>query len=148
MSIIICSSVLISRSTSANVTTSLGLNPPSISGQSLGIGGAFTVTASISDVTNLWGWSLGLSWDPSVLQMTSFSEGSFLTSAGQTSLTASPIDNSNGVIPNINDVLTLQNSASGSGNLVSFTFQILGYGSSHIDLATVEMLGPRQAQQL
>ena len=142
ISSIIFSAILISRSTYANVTTGVSLNPPSISGQSLGIGGTFTVTASISDVTDLWGWSIGLSWNPSILQMMSFSEGSFLASAGQTSLTASPIDNTDGVISNINDVLTLQNSVSGSGDLVSFTFQIVGYGSTPIDLTNVELLGP------
>ncbi len=142
ISSIVFSSVLISRGTFADVTASLSLNPPSISGQSLGIGGTFTVTASISDVTDLWGWSLGLSWDPSILQMLSLSEGPFLASAGQTSLTASPTNNNDGVISNINDVLTLQNSVSGSGNLVSFTFQIINYGSSSIDLTNIGLLGP------
>ncbi len=139
---IIFSAILISRNTYANVTAGVSLNPPSISGQSLGIGGTFIVTANISDVTNLWGWSLGLSWNPSILQMTRFSEGSFLDSAGQTSLTASPIDNTDGVISNINDVLILQNGVSGSGNLVSFTFQIVGYGSSPIEFTNIELLGP------
>ncbi len=134
--------ILFSRNTYADTSTSVSLNPSVISGQSLAIGGNFTVTANIQGVTNLWGWSLGLSWDPSILQMMNYSEGSFLSSAGQTSLTASPIDNNDGTIQNINDVLLSQNSASGSGDLVSFIFQIVGDGSTGINLANVQLLGP------
>ncbi len=133
--------LLISSATYA-VAASVSLNPPSISGQSIGLGKTFSVIANISNVNNLWGWSLSLSWDPSVLQMVNFTEGSFLTSAGQTSLTAAPIDNNGGTISNINDVLTSQNSASGSGNLVFFTFQIVGYGTTQINLVNVQLLGP------
>ena len=134
--------ILFSRSTFADTSTSVSLSPSVISGQSLGIGGNFTVSANIQGVNNLWGWSLGLSWNPSILQMTNYSEGSFLSSAGQTSLTASPIDNNDGTIQNINDVLLLQSSASGSGDLVSFIFQIVGAGSTEINLANVQLLGP------
>ena len=134
--------LLISSATYATGTASVSLNPPSISGQSIGLGNIFTVIANISNVNNLWGWSLGLSWDPSILQMMNFTEGPFLESAGQTSLTAAPIDNNGGTISNINDVLTSQNNASGSGNLLYFTFQIIGYGTTQINLVNVQLLGP------
>jgi len=137
--------ILFSRSTYADTSVSVSLNPSVISGQSLRIGGNFTVSANIQGVTNLWGWSLGLSWDPSILQMMNYSEGSFLSSAGQTSLTASPIDNNDGTIQNINDVLLSQNSASGSGDLVSFIFQIVGDGSTEINLANVQLLEPKSS---
>lgn len=134
--------LLISSATYATGTASVSLNPSLISGQSIGLGKTLTVMANVSAVNNLWGWSLGLSWDHSILQMTNFTEGSFLESAGQTSLTAAPIDNNGGTISNINDVLTSQNSASGSGNLIFFTFQIVGYGTTQINLVNVQLLGP------
>jgi hypothetical protein len=134
--------ILVSRSSLADVSANVSLNPPVISGESLATGSNFTLTASIQGVVNLWGWSLGLSWDPSILQMMNYSEGSFLSSAGQTSLTASPIDNNDGIIQNLNDVLASNNSVSGSGDLASFTFQIIGSGSTAINLTNVELLGP------
>ncbi len=140
---IVLFSILFISTSRANETAVVSLNPPSINGQSVGLGGSFTVTVQVSGVSNLWGWSLGLSWDPSILQMSnSISEGSFLRAAGQTSLTVAPIDNNNGALPNVNDVLTSQDSVSGSGDLVTFTFKIVGYGSTQIDLTNVELLSP------
>ncbi len=139
---IILSVLLVSTSTFAAATTSVSLNPPSIAGQSIGLGKTFVVTANISTSDNIWGWSLSLSWNSSILQMVNFAEGSFLSSSGQTSLTSAPIDNNVGTISNINDVLTSQNSASGAGNLLFVTFQVVGLGSTQINLANVQLLGP------
>ena len=142
LSSIFLSVLLISNNTFADETTNVCLTPSSISGQSLGIGGIFSVAANISNVNNLWGWSLGLSWNPSILQIVNITEGSFLASAGQTSLTASPMDNEAGTIANINDVFSSQTSVSGSGDLIYFTFQILNYGSTPISLTNVNLLEP------
>ncbi len=144
VAIIFTSLLLFSRGIYGSESTSVSLDPPVISGQSFGIGATFAVTAYVSNVNGLCGWSLGLSWDPSVLQLMNSSEGSFLRTAGQTSVTSSPIDNSAGVIQNINDILTNQGNVSGSGDLAIFLFQIINFGSTQLTLTNVQLLAPIQ----
>jgi hypothetical protein len=144
---IILSSVILVSESNADQSALVNLTPSAISGESLGIGGNFTVTVQVSQVSNLWGWSLGLTWDPSVLQMLgSVKEGSFLKNAGQTNLLSSSVNNPDGIISNINDYLTQQAGASGSGDLASFTFKIVGYGSTQIKLANVQLLAVASSQ--
>jgi hypothetical protein len=142
MSLIIASLVCVA-SVSSTQTATVSLSPSTISGGSLGIGGTFTVTAQVSQVTNLWAWSLALSWDPAVLSMQdSITEGAFLKTAGSTMFVAAPINNQNGRVPSVADVLLTANGATGSGNLVSFTFQVVGHGSTQITLSGVELDDP------
>jgi hypothetical protein len=51
----------------------------------------------------------------------------------------SPINNEQGLIQNINTVFVSKISVSGSGALVSFTFQVIDYGSTEISLNSVEL---------
>jgi len=140
LAIIILSSSLLVVS-NADQSTVVKLSPTTISDASLKIGSTFPVSIQISNVTRLWGWSLSLTWDPSVLQVANTSsEGPFLSAAGQTSFQTSPIDNEGGQISNINDVLLGQTGASGSGDLAYLTFQVVGYGSTQIKLLNLQLL--------
>jgi hypothetical protein len=125
-----------------NMDTIVSLDPSLISGSSAQVGNVFTVTAKISNVKDLWGWSLGLTWDSSILQMLNYDEGAFLKSKGSTIFIAAPIDNSNGVIQNVNNVLSTQTNITGSGNLVSFTFKVVGIGETEINLVNVQLMEP------
>jgi hypothetical protein len=117
---------------------------PSVSNESpLILGDTLTVSIHVSGVTKLWGWSLGLSWDPSILQMIdSVAEGSFLSTAGQTLFMSSPVNNQEGIVENINNALMSKNSSSGSGDLFYASFKIIGYGSTEIKLLHVQLYQP------
>ncbi len=59
-------------------TTNAAIAWPSASNP---IGGTFSVDAYISGALgNVWGWSIGVTWNPSVLECTGVTEGSYLSS--------------------------------------------------------------------
>src|ERR1022692_3390747 len=83
----------------------------------------FTLPVSIADASDVYAFQFDLAFDPSILQLLSISEGSFLPSAGSTFFI--PGDTLVGDIPG----------ASGDGDLVDFTFQAIGPGATSLALS-------------
>jgi ABC-type transport system substrate-binding protein len=59
---------------------------------SIEVGQTFDVNISVSSVSNLWAWQVGMQWDPNILEYVSFSGGDFQSLAGY----------SNRMVPTIN----------------------------------------------
>ncbi len=111
-------------------TTNAAIAWPSASNP---IGGTFSVDAYISGALgNVWGWSIGVTWNPNVLQCTGITEGTYLSQNGATLFAPGFIDNYLGKVDaGISDAYSSQMSDSASsGVLCTLTFQILSYGNS------------------
>jgi hypothetical protein len=103
------------------------------------IGETFTVNITISDVTDLYVWQAGMTFNPSVLECIGIAEGEFLKRAGVPTLwTPGSIDNTIGKIHYSACSITGPNpGVSGSGQLMSITFRVKGSGTSALHLTDV-----------
>jgi general secretion pathway protein D len=96
----------------------------------------FTVPVNIADVSDLYAFQFDLAFDPTILQLLSISEGSFLPSAGSTIFIPGTIDNIGGNATSNADTLVGDiPGASGDGDLVDFTFQAINPGASPLALS-------------
>jgi hypothetical protein len=96
----------------------------------------FTLPVNIADVSDLYAFQFDLAFDPSILQLLSISEGSFLPSAGSTIFIPGDIDNIGGnAISNADTLVGDIPGASGDGDLVDFTFQAISPGASPLALS-------------
>jgi hypothetical protein len=110
----------------------------------LALGDTFVATVKISDVTDLWGWNVKLSYNPAVLQVQGVpQQGAFLSAVGAT-FWAQAVDNGLGTAEG-NAVLLSTDNADGSGNLMTVTFKVVGYGSTDIAVVTSQLLQPDAA---
>lgn len=86
------------------------------------MGQTFEIDLSISNVQGLWLWTANITWDPSYLNLTSVTEGDFLTSqVGATLFFNTPVNSPNGFCQ-INDASESSSVASGSGILAVLKF--------------------------
>jgi hypothetical protein len=106
------------------------------------VGSTFQVDAYIAGIIssdNLWGWNLGVSWNPAVLECTAVTEGSYLDNgtSGITDFAAGYVNNAVGAIQGgVSDAFnTYESQSVGAGVLMTLTFQILSYGSCSITLS-------------
>src|ERR1022692_4762920 len=91
----------------------------------------FTLPVDIAGVSDLYAFQFDLAFDPTILQLLSVSEGSFLPSAGSTFFIPGDIDNIGGdAISNADTLVGDIPGASGDGDLVDFTFQAINPGAS------------------
>jgi len=104
-------------------------------------GQTFTVPVSITDVSDLFAFQFDLAFDPTILQLQSISEGSFLNSAGSTIFAPGTIDNTAGTATTTADTLTGTGpGASGGGTLADLTFQAIAPGTSTLTLSGAILL--------
>ncbi|MGA2523391.1 MAG: PKD domain-containing protein [Candidatus Bathyarchaeia archaeon] len=116
-----------------------------------------TFNIDISNVQNLWGWTVNVTYDSAYLKFQSGADGSFLTSQGATDLyVATKPQNFQDQYSNIytKQVVTLQSaidtssngedqSVSGSGTLATVTFQVVNQTTSTpVVLGVQQLLGP------
>src|ERR1039457_32222 len=95
-----------------------------------------TLPVSIADASDVYAFQFDLAFDPSILQLLSISEGSFLPSAGSTFFIPGDIDNIGGnAISNADTLVGDIPGASGDGDLVDFTFQAIGPGATSLALS-------------
>lgn len=96
----------------------------------------FTLGVSIADVSDLYAFQFDLAFDPTILQLLSISEGSFLPPAGSTFFIPGTIDNIAGTATSTADTLVGNiPGATGTGDLADFTFQAINPGASSLALS-------------
>lgn len=100
----------------------------------------FTINITVTDIVNLYGWELKLYYDPSILNGTSVSEGSFLKSAGETFFNSTLNDNydaTHGRVKAFNTLLGENPGVNGTGVLLVVTFKTRSLGISALDLEEI-----------
>jgi adhesin HecA-like repeat protein len=108
---------------------------PAVAGSTVGL------DVSINDISDLFVFQFTLSFDPSVLQATSVSEGAFLSTGGTTFFIEGTIDNTAGTISFTADSLIgAIPGVSGSGLLTHFNFNAVQAGSSALTFSDVLFL--------
>ena len=109
------------------------------------IGQTFQVDIYINNplAVPIWGWNVGLTWNPAAVQLTSITEGTYLSSSNlnnqqgaSTIFVPGYINNNLGTIPQgISDVyLNYVTQNAPSGVLATLTFTVINFASSPIDL--------------
>ncbi|MFN4116280.1 MAG: cohesin domain-containing protein [Inhella sp.] len=94
-------------------------------------GGSVAVTINISNIADLFAYPCALSFDATLLQLSSVSAGSFLSGAGSTVFDGGVVDNGAGSLSFVYEsLLGPVSGASGSGSLAVLYFDVLGAGSS------------------
>jgi hypothetical protein len=125
----------------ARSAASLSLQPPATAVQ---VGGSFSVQLNVSGASNLYGWQVDVSFDPSVIHALSTSEGTFLSSGGFTTFFSNgTLNNTLGLVDNM--LATRLGSvpgANGNGLLATLNFQAVGPGVSSITLGNVVLASP------
>ena len=105
------------------------------------LGDTIDVGIAIEGVSDLFGWELGVSFDPTILRAAAVTEGEFLSSAGSTIFLAGPINNAAGTISFVSSALTgMIPGESGAGILAHIRFETIAYGVAPIQLNDVLLL--------
>jgi hypothetical protein len=102
------------------------------------IGKTVQINVTVTNVTNLWQWGISLSWNSTILNFTSITEGPFLSSIG-TTMAAFPENAydeyfSKGILPEASSTFISNKSASGSGILATITFDVLAVGETDLTI--------------
>jgi hypothetical protein len=109
--------------------------------QTTSTGSVVTVDVAISNVSDLYGYQFDLTFNPSVLQAVSSSEAPFLATGGSTFFVPGTNDNLGGtVFATANTLLTAVSGVNGSGELVVFTFDAIGTGTSTLAIQNETLL--------
>jgi len=98
------------------------------------VGQAFTLDIVVSSAVDLYAYQFDIGFDSSILQATSITEGSFLSTAGATFFIPGTIDNVGGTIAATAGSLTGASGANGSGTLVTIGFRAIGAGTSAVNV--------------
>jgi len=107
-----------------------------------GVGESVTINIEVDGVADLYGWELKVYYDRSILNGTSAVEGSFLKAKGETYFHYTFADNYNvthGQLAAFNSLLGNVSGVSGSGILVTITFQTKGLGSCLFNLRDTKL---------
>ncbi len=114
----------------------VSLTPAVVPTQSLTIGSTFQLAVHVDGISNLWAWKISVAWNPAVLQMDgSPVEGPFLKSGGlATVFLPSTPNNTAGVLYEQASTRLSATGVSGSGDVATLKFKVIGYGSSNIDM--------------
>ncbi len=110
--------------------------------QSVTKGDSFAAEVNIENVTRLAGFQMEIAFDPVILEAVKVEKGSFVLSKDMISAREPEIDNSTGLITKIVYVKPGPDGASGSGALVTITFNAIGAGQSLIEFQNVVLLDP------
>lgn len=103
--------------------------------QTTATGTVVTVDVDISSVNDLYGYQFDLTFNPTILQAVSSTEGTFLPSGGATFFIPGTNDNVGGTVSATADTLLAATpGVSGGGELAVFTFDAIGAGTSTIGI--------------
>jgi hypothetical protein len=104
-------------------------------------GSSVAVQIVISDVSDLYAYNLSLSFDASLLQVTSITEGGFLGSGGTTIFGGGDVDNAAGTISfNYGSLIGDIAGISGTGTLATIHLSAVGVGTSGLTFAPADTL--------
>jgi hypothetical protein len=125
-----------------NTATSIGLyqsgsSNPAVQANQINSNVSVDIFVNNPLAGNVWGWNVGVTWDPTVLQLETVTEGPYLTlGGGHTLFIAGHIDNQKGTIgQGISDIyLSNTTTAAASGVLATLTFQVIKLANSTIGL--------------
>ena len=113
----------------------------SVGSGTVAIGNILNIPVSISGVSDLYAFQFDLSFDAAVLDLLGISEGAFLPTAGVTFFSPGAIDNLAGTATFTADSLVGSvPGASGTGDLASFEFRAISFGSGDLTLSNVILL--------
>ena len=131
----------------AQTTPTVSIDPTILNLTTTSIGQTIQININVTNVKDLWAWNFqDIGFNPNVLNITKVQEGPFLEKAGKTFFlwtSESQLAFSKGDIPEITDALTENTSVSGSGVLVTLTFQVIAAGSSPITFGnTTQLINP------
>jgi len=106
-----------------------------------GVGDTFTVWANVTNVTELWMYQVGVTYDPAILECTGYGEGELFYRAPQEYRTDPPnqpilFDDTGylGYWNHVAWVLKKPGNVSGTGTLAWFSFRVVGDGVTLIDI--------------
>ena len=98
----------------------------------------FTVDISAKDVYDLAGWQFDITFDPTILEAISVSEGNFLKTSGTTLFQSGTIDNAAGKITGLSAARLSTQGVTGTGTLVQVTFKAKLGGETELALDNFE----------
>ena len=99
------------------------------------VGDTFTLDLIVEDVVDLAGWQINIAFNPQVLGAISVAEGNFLSKdGGNTLFLQGTIDNVSGAITGVHQVFLGDGSVSGTGKLLSITFEAKATGRERVRL--------------
>jgi hypothetical protein len=95
-------------------------------------GGSFSVNVTVTDVSEVYGWQVNITYNPQILNVDNVTEGTFLKQVNQT-VFMKTIDNTGGyVLLSATFFPIPEHGVSGSGLLVQVAFSVKGSGSSSL----------------
>jgi hypothetical protein len=104
------------------------------------------VDVRIDNASNVWGWKVGVNWNPQVLQLANVTEGNFLLDTDSTTFVGgNPAlwNNVNGtIVGGLSDSFAYSNvetATDQSGSLATLTFNIVGTGTSVVTLSNATL---------
>ncbi len=123
----------------APAATKIHVDPPSTTEI---IGEYITINVNVADVTGLSSWEFWLSWDNTVLEYSSVTEGPFLQSVGPTYFVTKlfPTPPAPSSFMSVGCMLMVPATASGDGTLATFEFLVIGEGSCILDVYDTKLL--------
>ena len=119
-------------------TVSYAVPVVSVGSATKNVGDVFTIPVSITDAVNLMSWQFDLSFNHSIVQANSITEGPFLSSSGtkMTLFGSGVIDNGTGLISLVTDsYVDLVPGPSGAGVLANIEFKALALGLSPLTVS-------------
>lgn len=107
----------------------------------LRLGSTVEIDIRIDEVSDLYAYQYSFLFDPAVLQLSSYSAGSFLGTGGATVADGGSIDNGTGAISYAyGALLGAVDGVSGSGSLARYTFNVIGAGATTVQFGDVLFL--------
>lgn len=127
------------------------------------IGDTVTLEIWVSGVTNLFGWQMGMTFNPAMLQcvtvpapsnappdaaVTAFAEGYFLQSLGGSTLWMPGTVGNGVIVPHGSTLTDPAKAVSGDGVLATVMFKVIGAGEFDIHLTSVTLIGPDASTEI
>ena len=121
--------------------SNIRVDPSSVIDPSLTRGDTFNVSIGVTMAVEVYAWSVNMSWDPTVLNVTEIEEGPFLMRNGTTSF-ASKIDQEEGYLYANCTLLgePPEASVSDNGTLITVTYMVKTKGATVLDISEATLL--------
>ena len=111
------------------------------SGASVAVGDSISLSITVEEVVDLAGWELDINFNPAILSAVSVDEGDFLNEgkAGNTFFVEGKIDNVTGTINGFRVARLATGGVTGSGELLSITFEAKEAGDGELQIRSAEL---------